>query len=202
MHKVILLQGIDTAVGASAPRNWASRLEGLWEQQSSLPFGVQQWAWSGLYSNWVWGVFTWFPFYRRKLNQSVLDSLGEIEKWCANFSTSEGKLSVIAHSYAGSIIQSALEQGWHFHKLILLATTMDENFDWWKYQTQFEVVHVYWSPADDITGHSTYGQQGRFGSLVHHPRVLNHRVEKRKHFEWINPENLVENSKEWMEILK
>lgn len=190
MHRVLLLHGIETKTGAAEDRNWPARLEGIWERNQEIPFRVFSWIWSGIYFNWVWGVFTWLPWYRKSLNQSILDNLAEIEKYGASFAVSEGRLSVIAHSYAGTIVQTALEQGWHFHRIILLATTMDENFDWKKYEKQFDSVLVCWSPADNITPHSTYGMQGKVGPLVKHPRVESMEVAGQKHFDWINPDQL------------
>jgi len=190
MHRVLLLHGIETQTGAAEDRNWPARLEGIWERNQEIPFRVFSWVWSGIYFNWVWGVFTWLPWYRRAINTSVLENLAEIERYGANFAVSEGQLSVIAHSYAGTIVQTALEHGWHFHRIILLATTMDENFDWTKYDKQFDSVQVYWSRKDQITPHSTYGMQGKKGSLVAHPRVEVIENPGFKHFDWVSPETL------------
>jgi hypothetical protein len=128
--------------------------------------------------------------------------LKEIEKYVANFTPEQGKLSIIAHSYAGTIVQAALESGWKFHRIILLATTFDENFDFSKYDKQFDAIKVYWSPADQITPHSTYGMQGKVGVLKPHPRVFSHEWPATRHFDWINPPGLELRARDWADFLE
>lgn len=189
-HRVLLLHGIETITGKSEEENWPTRLELLWDHYD-IDFKVFSWVWSGLYLNRVWGVLTWLPFYRRKLNQNVLNNLKKIQEWPANITRQESKLSVIAHSYGGTIIQAALEQGWHFHKIILLATTMDEYFDFQKYEDQFEEVHIFWSPADNVLSGSTYGQQGKVGPQRGvTDKVHVYLYEGFKHFHWVRPSSL------------
>ena len=163
-HKVLLLHGIHTEAGIF---NWPHDLEGTWQLQN-VPFRITPWIWGGLIFNWVHGSFTWIPWYRKKLVDHVLENIAKIP---GNFTTTQGKLSIVAHSFGGTIVQRALEQGWHFHRLVLIATTMDEHFDWHQYSSQFEHVHIYWSPIDEVVVNSTYGRQGLTGPAITHPRV-------------------------------
>jgi hypothetical protein len=200
-HRVLLLYGIETIPGAGEERNWNTRLEGLWELQDQ-PFSVAAWQWSGLFWKYAVGVFTWLPWYRKRINAAVLRDLADIEAWLDASHPVDYKLSMVCHSYAGTILQTAFEQGWRFHRIIMIATTMDEDFDWHKYDAQFGEVLIHWSPKDNVVGQSTYGRQGLVGPKVQHPRVhvLHHPA--RKHFDWIKPDVLAANAVAWADFLK
>jgi hypothetical protein len=199
--RVILLYGIETVPGGSEERNWPSRLEAIWDEQKQ-PFAAYSWQWSGLFWKYAVGVFTWIPWYRRKINQSVIDNLNAFDSFLEGVTGKQEVFSIVAHSYAGTLVQAALEQGMHFYRIILIATTMDENFDWSKYSSQFQEVLVYWSDADNICGQSTYGQQGLVGPKKSHPCVLARYLPNMKHFDWIKPVSLKLFSKEWADFLK
>ncbi|MCI0528403.1 MAG: hypothetical protein L0Y56_13265, partial [Nitrospira sp.] len=90
MHRVILLHGIETVPGyADQERNWPIRAEVIFAALG-MPFEAISWQWTGLYWSWVWGILTLLPWYRKKLNQRVLDNLKEMEEWVADFSAEEG----------------------------------------------------------------------------------------------------------------
>ena len=89
-----------------------------------------------------------------------------------------------------------------FKNIILLATTMDEDFDWVEYDNCFENVLVCWSPDDNVVGQSTYGAQGLVGPKRQHPRVTVVRREGMHHFDWITPKSLDSSSLSWAHFLK
>jgi len=199
-HRVILLYGIETIPGGSEARNWPSRLEAIWDQQGQ-PFDAYSWQWSGLFWKYAVGVLTWIPWYRRAINQVVIDNLRGFEAFLEGLTGVDEIFSIVAHSYAGTIVQAALEQGVKFRKIILLATTMDENLDWAKYEHQFDEVLVCWSPQDNIVGQSIYGQQGLLGPRVTHLRVWVRERPDHRHFDWIVPEALKQNAQSWAQFL-
>ena len=201
MRRVILLYGIETIPGGSEERNWPSRLEAIWDEQGQ-PFGAYSWQWSGLFWKYAIGVLTWIPWYRRAINATVIDNLRGFEAFVEGLTGRDETFSILAHSYAGSIVQAALEKGVRFEKIILLATTMDEHLDWARYENQFDSVCVYWSPKDNVVGQSIYGQQGLLGPQVAHPRVRSVRREGYRHFDWIKPEALKRDAAEWADFLR
>ena len=200
MDRVILLYGIETIPGGSEERNWPSRLEAIWDDQKQ-PFAAYSWQWSGLFWKYAVGVFTWLPWYRRTINKSVVENLRSFELFIEGVTGKDESLSIVAHSYAGTLVQAALEAGMHFKRIILLATTMDEKFDWSKYSGQFDSVLVYWSDADKVVSQSTYGQQGLVGPTKLHSRVVGRYFANMGHFDWIKPVSLKLFSKEWASFL-
>lgn len=200
MDRVILLYGIETIPGGSEERNWPSRLEAIWDDQKQ-PFAAYSWQWSGLFWKYAVGVFTWLPWYRRTINKSVVENLRSFELFIEGVTGKDESLSIVAHSYAGTLVQAALEAGMHFKRIILLATTMDEKFDWSKYSGQFDSVLVYWSDADKVVSQSTYGRQGLVGPTKLHSRVVGRYFANMGHFDWIKPVSLKLFSKEWASFL-
>lgn len=208
-NRVILLYGIETIPGGSEARNWPTRLEAVWDQQDQ-PLRAYSWQWSGLYWKYAIGFFTILPiigaWYRRAINQVVIDNLRGFEEFLENYTGKDETFSIVVHSYAGSILQQALEEGRVFNNIIMIQTTMDENFDWFKYDSQFNNVRIYYSPNDSYVGRviGHYGIQGRTGALVDHPRVENvlSSADSKDHFRLVTPQAIKDNAQDWAEFLK
>jgi hypothetical protein len=186
VHKVILLHGVNNRAGVA---NWPNKLEAMWEQ-ADVPFRVSTWSYGGLMLNRTSAALTWLPWYRRWIADTVLKALKEIQQYGAGFSQEQGKLSIIGHSFAGQIVQRALESGWHFHRIILLASAMDEDFVFNLYDNQFDEIYAYWSPSDEVIPWSYYGRQGVIGPLIKHGRVFSCRETGYKHSDWVTDAEL------------
>ena len=198
LHKVILLHGVNNSAGVA---HWTDKLEAMWEAQGAN-FKVTSWAYGGLFMNRTSAALTWLPGYRHRVRVRALNALAEIEATAAKFSKLHGRLSIVGHSFAGHITQAALEHGWHFHRIILLASAMDENFNWRIYDRQFDQVEVYWSPCDEVIPWSPYGQQGVRGPQVDHPRVASHKVLNMKHNDWTTDAALIQRADGWRAFLE
>ena len=197
MHRVLLIHGVHNTAGRA---NWNNKLEAMWES-IDMPLRLSAWTYGGLLLNRTSALSTWCPWYRRAVKREALESLTEIQRYVAAFSHEEGKLSVVGHSFAGQIVQYALENGWHFHRIILLASAMDEDFDFAKYEHQFDQMHIYWSPMDEVIPYSYYGRQGVIGPQVEHARVFQYRTLGYKHNRWTADENLKAMGPVWLKEL-
>lgn len=198
LHKVILLHGVNNFAGDAL---WTDKLESMWES-SRVSFRVNSWTYGGLMLNRSSAALTWLPWYRRRIRTKTLEALARVEHLAAGFSHTVGHLSVIGHSFAGHIVQAGLESGWHWHRIVLIASAMDENFNWWKYDKQFGEAHIYWSPCDEVIPWSSYGKQGVRGPQIEHPRVFSYREENIKHNDWVTDDELILRARIWRRHLE
>ena len=197
-HRVILLHGVENIAGRA---HWTDKLEARWQSQG-VPFRLSSFSYGGLLLDRSSAALTWLPWYRKSLAMRAIKSLAEIEKYLANFSRVDGRLSFIAHSFGGQIVQQALEGGWKVHRAILLASAMDEEFDFNKFDSQFDAIHIFWSPADEVIRWAYYGRQGQRGPAVPHRRVYDHRRDGFRHNDWTTDRNINRMAAFWRAMLE
>ncbi len=91
------------------------------------------------------------------------------------------KVHIIGHSLGGYIETSLAKRGIKFGSIAHLWGSTVANFDWYKVDSCFDKVRVYYSPNDEILTESSVGVgedpelalglMGKIGPTIAHPRV-------------------------------
>lgn len=164
-HVVVCLHGVRVAPGAN--ESWPEEFEARASPIFSKRVEVIARSYGGVIFNKVWASATWMPWYRR-LIVGREDAYFRLLRHHVGPKT---RLSVIAHSFGGYIVQELLHRDHTFHRVILVAPAADANLDWFKIQDYFGLARVYWSQQDGVINHAYYGRMGYEGPRVRHPWV-------------------------------
>ena len=189
---VILLHGVETRAGNV---NWPTVLESLWHEMGAN-IRIKTRSYGGVFLNKVPAFVTIIPWigwhYRERI---VADQTAYLDEVLSHMAPGD-RLSVLGHSFAGWIIQRWLEKGYSFHNLILIAGAMQSDFNWYRYQRQFDQAYIYWSPIDEVIRWAWFGRVGFTGPEIVHPNVESY-SRQNLHSEWFNAPDLTAFSKIW-----
>lgn len=167
-HVVISLHGVRVAPGAN--ESWPEEFEVRASPIFNKRVEVIARAYGGIIFNKVSASATWMRWYRRIIVGRE-DAYFKFVRYQVEDSSPRARLSVIAHSFGGYIVQELLQRGHTFHRIILVAPAADANLDWSKIEDRFGLVRVYWSRQDEVIRYANYGRMGYEGPQIKHSRV-------------------------------
>ena len=127
-----------------------------------------------------WKVWGWPPYRHLVVEEQVY----YLQHMRARLQP-EDKLSILCHSFGGTIIEHALKEGVRFQNVVMFMPAMDEDFNWMDVESNFSHITVYWSPIDEALSCAYWGKMGWVAPNVQHPRVVD--IERQwSHNQWMD----------------